>query len=47
MKRTLTGLSLFTILFGFILLTGVEAKGIKIGQFVLDAIDLFFTAASS
>lgn len=47
MKRTLTGLSLFTILFGFILLTGVEAKGIKIGQFVFDAIVLFFAAASS
>lgn len=47
MKRTVTGLILFTGLMGFILLTGVFIKGVPAGQFVFDAFLLFFCAASA
>lgn len=47
MKRTFTGLGLFTVLMGFILLTGVDVGKVKVGQFVFDAIILFFCAAAS
>jgi len=47
MKRTVTGLILFTGLMGFILLTGVFVKGVAVGQFVFDAFLLFFCAAAT
>lgn len=47
MKRTFTGLGLFTALMGLILFTGVEVKGVKIGQFFFDAVLLLVTAVAS
>lgn len=47
MKRTLTGLGLFTGLMGFIFLTWVQVGNVKIGQFVFDALILLFCGAAA